>query len=355
MNNETFTLLSASAPLRERSGDAGWPQALEAAPCVGLTERSVFHEPWWLDAVTGGDWKIVKVKRGNETIAEMPYTLIRKGIWHVSAMPPLTRCLGPVIQNGNCPPGNEWRHRRKITADLIEQLPDCAFFHQLMDTRISDAEAIAFSLQGYEVMLDFTVKLPVGLSEADAWAGIRPNTRYLIRRARECLTTAEIREPDAFVKFYEANLAVRGEKNMYGTAAMRRVTHEFVRRGAGVLLGAYDKRGSLEAAIALVWDRSAAYYLLSSRKADAHGGAVGLLLWNGMRYAREKNLIFDFDGVISVGILQFLSGFGCQLFRRLEIRRARADYEITQKVLHGTRVLAASVSRALPWPAASAR
>lgn len=309
---------------------------------LGLTERSIFHEPWWLDAATNGAWQVAEVKHGNTVIGEMPYTLAKKGLWHISTLPPLTRTLGPVIKPHQSVGGErEWTQRLGIARDLIAQLPKCARFHQLMDPRVSEAEALAFRLEGFTVKVSFTLIADGWTDEATAFAALKGSTRTAVRRAQECLTVRPIDSAKDFLDFYDANLAARKRVNVYGTATMGRLLNEVLNRQAGTLIGAFDSQGALIAASALLWDRRAAYYFLTARRPDANGGAVSLMLWTAMRIAGERGLAFDFDGVSTTGILTFLGGFGGRLVRRFEIERTMPFYGAWRTTLHSARTITA--------------
>ena len=352
MDNEGFPALSLPAVPLSRKAKSNTGHGVEKRTSLvephGLTERSIFHQPWWLDAATGGNWNLAVVKNGHEVIGEMPFILERKGIWSICTMPPLTRTLGPVIKPKHEDAGEpEWCHRMNVTCELMSQIPECAHFHQLMDTRMSEAEAIAFSLHGFDVSVAYTMEMAGERSENDIWRGLRRNTRNWVRRAAEQLTVEEIGEADAFVDFYDANLAARKRHNVYGSDIMRRLLAEALHHKAGTLLGAYADDGSLTAEAALVWDNRAVYYFLSSRRANAHSGAISLLIWNGMRIARERNRIFDFDGISTAGILEFLTGFGGHLVRRFEVERMRTDYGVLRTILRGTRMASKTASQRL--------
>lgn len=344
MDNESFPVLDSSPP---RPAQKAKPErkrraelVAEAPPPPGLIERSIFHEPWWLEAATGGNWGLAEVKNGNAVLGEMPYTLIKRGFWSTSTLPPLTRTLGPVIklqQKGAHEP--DWCNRLNVTRELAAQMPKCGRFHQIMDPHVSEAEAMAFKLQGFKVTVGFTLVLDHEADEAAALAALRRNTRNWVRRAQEHLTVREIDSPEVFVDFYDANLMVRNRNNVYGSATMRRLLGEVTQRKAGKLLGAFREDGTLVAETALLWDKTAVYYFLSSRRADAHGGAVSLLLWEAMAVARERKVLFDFDGVSTAGILEFLGGFGGRLVQRFEIERTSADYAALRTTLHRARAL----------------
>lgn len=314
-------------PLGLKSGRAAIN--IVAAPVIahrnhGLIERSVFHEPWWLDITAEGVWDVATVTNRNEVIAEMPYMLHRKGPWLLSTQPPLTRTLGPIIKPAHQSSDQDWRDQIQITVELISKLPRCVLFEQTLDTRIG--EAIAFALNNFSVSTSFTLTVPPERSEEDVWRQMRPNTRNLIRRAEERVMVSEIVSAAEFVDFYDANLAERTRRNVYGSQLMRRLVAEVIRRKAGVSLGAFADGKTLCAAVTLVWDRSTLYYLLSTRSTQAHAGCVALLLWRALRIARERNLTFDFDGIPNMQILTFLSGFGGTPAQRLTVERSRLDY-----------------------------
>lgn len=125
---------------------------------------------------------------------------------------------------------------------------------------MSEAEAAAFSLHGFQVSVGFTLKLPPGTDEATAWRGLRWNTRNRVRRSAERFVVREIAGVEEFVDFYDSNLATRKLDNVYGSTIMRRLLTEVVRHNAGMLLGTFDHDGSLNAATALVWDKTNVYY-----------------------------------------------------------------------------------------------
>jgi hypothetical protein len=304
----------------------------EVAASSGLIEKSIFHESWWLDLATNREWQSALVLSRGEVVGEMPYAISKKGIWRVCTQPPLTRSLGPIVKAGKKRTSHDWRDRHEVTEDLIAQLPRCARIHQILDWRVS--EALAFTAWGFSVSVHFTIQISPDRTGTDVWEAMRPNTRNLIRRAAERMTVREISDIDEFAAFYEGNLLRRRSENIYG-GVMRKLIEEAVRRKAGVLLGAYENDHSLTAAIALVWDNMTMYYLLSSRSGSAHGGAISLLLWFAMRIARKRNLVFDFDGIGSPGILKFLAGFGGTLAQRLEVERLRVDYAAMRAVRRG--------------------
>ncbi|MCX5544348.1 GNAT family N-acetyltransferase [Paraburkholderia sp. CNPSo 3076] len=188
-------------------------------------------------------------------------------------------------------------HELDVTGQLIEQLPDCDSFFQVLDPRIDDA--LAFALHGFAVSARYTFRIDPQTTPDEAWKHLNSKTRNVIRSASRELTIVPDLTPREFLELYEANLAARSRDNAFGDAVMRELVNAFVERKAGMLLGAYDQGGKPVAAVGLVWDQQAMYYLLSSRSQDAHCGSISLLLWTGIGRALERKLTFDFDGFSS--------------------------------------------------------
>ena len=108
------TINDRTLPEQEAPAAAFAPVPFRAAP-------SIFHERWWLDIATQGNWKLAVVEHNTEVIGEMPYAMQRRGLWHVSRLPPLTRTLGPVIKPVTGSAARQLHYRLDVTGRLIEQ------------------------------------------------------------------------------------------------------------------------------------------------------------------------------------------------------------------------------------------
>jgi hypothetical protein len=305
----------------------GWVDRAVARPRDCPLPLSIFHQRWWLDIATEDRWSAARVVHGNQTLGEMPYYIARKGVWRISPLPPLTRSLGPLIRSMGLDPVQELRHRLRVTSQLIEQMPQFDCFSQVFDYHVNDA--LAFALHGFMVFARYTFQISPACTVADAWARMHCKTRNAIRSAQRSNEVRLIDGASEFVRFYEANLASRSRANAYGTTVMSELVHAFLDRGAGRVLGAYD-RGRLAGAIALVWDGRTMYYLLSTRTPDAHYGTISLLLWAAIQDAIGRKLTFDFDGFAGVSTFNFLNGFGGTTRQRLGVERVGTMYSIAR-------------------------
>ncbi len=153
---------------------------------------------------------------------------------------------------------------------------------------------------------------------------MRKKKRSQIRRAQEVLEVSALDHPELFWRFYESNVEQRGLRNYYAKADVLGSIEQVFARGCGRIYAARSKDGALVAAIRCIWDHKSCYYYMSSRNADAHDGAVRLLLWQAIQDAAQLGLIFDFDGVSSSESVAFFAGFGGHSTPRFKATRTSA-------------------------------
>jgi lipid II:glycine glycyltransferase (peptidoglycan interpeptide bridge formation enzyme) len=212
---------------------------------------------------------------------------------------------------------------------LIDQLPSLAYFDHSFDPGVTDA--VAFSHRGYVVGSTYCFRVAAGAHAKDVWAEMTDRRRRVIRRASEDFGAEPFDDIEEFSRFYEANLGTA--ENIHGAARLRSLLRAMMARGAGTMLGARDPEGNLVAAVTLVWDAQAMYYLLGSRRPDvAENGATSMLIWKGVQDACERGLTFDFDGATSPTMLQFLAGFGGTLTQRLRVRHVNRTFRLINMV-----------------------
>src|SRR3954471_17952825 len=94
--------------------------------------RSIFHEPWWLDAVAPGGWQQVEIVENGRVCARLPFVQRRRLGARLVLSPPLTNRLGPLV---DVPPGrNETRIRRhdRLVEGLLDKLPPADLVRQTL-------------------------------------------------------------------------------------------------------------------------------------------------------------------------------------------------------------------------------
>jgi hypothetical protein len=291
---------------------------------------TIFHERWWLDAVSDGDMQTAELRSNGRLIAWMPYRLSRRRGFAVSVMPDLTHLLGPAIDEGRGSSNNRWLHRLEAVGELIRQLPPLGLFSQTCHPDTSDV--LGFQAQGFDSFVQFSAEVEPAAQDA-TWRRMRDKTRNVIRRAQERGNVDPIDDPGEFERFYSANLARFGERSYFD---LRRITPLFNaarRSDQARILGVRNARRELVAAVFYVWDRRRMWYLLSTRDANVpDNGAVSLLIWEGIQEASRRGLVFDFDGIASEGAARFFAGFGAVIRPRYAIYRMSPSFAATRSL-----------------------
>ena len=144
---------------------------------------SVFHEPWWLEAVSLNGWREARVEENGQPVARLPYVdRSRYGLTLLMA-PPFTNRLGPLVIPGDG--GNEARLRRfdHLVGELIDQLPRADMVRQSLHP--DTLSWLPFYRRGFRVEPQVSYVIDQ-LDDLDAvYRGIAGRTRRVIRKAEQ--------------------------------------------------------------------------------------------------------------------------------------------------------------------------
>lgn len=294
-----------------------------------LSPLSIYHQPWWLDIATDGQWGETAIKENGAVIGRMPYPIETRFGLRVSRLPSLIRTLGPHVATVPGKPMTTLRRRVEIINQLIDDLPAFDLFDHTFDPRVADV--LAFTHRDYVTGVGYSFRTKPGHAPEAILSDMVDTRRRVIRRAEAELYVTSISDIGEFCRFYDGNVGETG--NFHGTGRMGRLLEAVQEREAGILLGAKTRQGKLAAAVGIVWDETAAHYFLGSRRPDLDcaNGAISLLIWEAIKIASERGLTFDFDGATTPGLVRFLSGFGGQLTTRLRVRRMSGRFRTASR------------------------
>jgi hypothetical protein len=350
-----MSLLPQSAPSIERGADpnvtkrvgdrfTGAPRLLPnssansqresrlAGKSINLTnpfEPTIFHEHWWLDAASKGRYEAVEVTRGGKTVGRLPYVVQKRFGLASIEMPILTHFLGPALSEPEGTSNTVFLRKLEITRELIQRLPSVSLTRIKMHRTITDV--VAFQEQEFRTSVQFTHEI-APQPEESLWSNLRGKTRNVIRRAQEQVDVRDLQNADQFMAFYARNLRLRRKRSFLELPLSIRLVNEAIQRGRGRILAAYDGSNSLLAANFYVWDQTSYYFLLTSRSPESRNGTTSLLLWEAIKEASVRGLIFDSDGLNSNGGILFLAGLGGEIAPRYVVSRARSGGVLLERL-----------------------
>jgi len=298
----------------------------------------VFLEDWWMEAATAGAWSAVSVERDGKVEGWLPYGLSRNMGFSYCGVPTLTRLLFPVLDVSASKRETLNRQRFQLESDLISRLPKASSYEFVLPP--DHGNALAWQALGFDARVQHTFVIDPGVSVADQWQQCNSKTRNVIRRAEEELTTQTL-TADAFAEAYGRNLGAAVTSDHVANAC--RIVAAAIAGSQGGTVGAVDGNGRIHAAVTFVWDHQDFYYYLSTRNVGhAMPGAVGMLVWSGIKDAAARGLRFDFDGVSSRNRLHFLQSFGGRLASRIVVSRDSPAFEARKLIRRIRRQFAAS-------------
>ena len=286
---------------------------------------TIFHQPWWLTAATGGDHVVAVVMQSGRKIGSFPYVLRPlSGRHSFCGMPRLTPFLGPAIDEGTGASCNRALRRAQTTRELLAQVPPCSGFRHRLHRGTTDT--LVYQELGYEASVQFTFEVAAAPPHA-LWHRLRQPVRELLQR---CEKPYRVNVIDDSALFTDTLLATEG-CTAHDRAIIESVCRATIGRGQGRIIAAETLAGTIVAAMFIVWDAQAAYCVLTARQRGANDAAA-LLVWQAIQHSAALGLTFDLDGVGNVFNATFLAGFGGQVSPRYMVSRFSPGYKLSARV-----------------------
>ena len=280
----------------------------------------IFMTPWWLDAVCAGkEWDVLLAEdeEGN-ILGAMPYLLRKRAWFKFITMPQMSQTGGIWVT-------------AEITADKWQTAEVCRQISEQLDKR-----GLAYYYQQYlpgslcvDAMraLGFKTKERVtyrleDLSNLDkVIASFSKNKRRQLQKALS-LHAEHKMEPEDFFRFHAQCLQARKRKMSYSREFFLVLERKARRLGQCEILSICNADGQPYAAAFLVWDSNYMYYLIPTfDPAFNDSGASALLVLEALKAARDKHVLFDFEGSMNKGIAKHYQQFGSTPVKYFSVER----------------------------------
>ena len=275
-----------------------------------LADAPLFFQPWWLEAVSPGAWDYVVVRRGEEVAAVLPYTFkMRLNRLRLIEMPRLTPYLGPWLRQSNAKYANRLGEEKDLMTELIDALPPFAAFQQDFHPAITNW--LPFHWKGFSQTTRYTYRMDETKDLDALWSETRDNVRTDIKKAKKVVEVAETGDIQKFLELHRLTFSRQNKPVPHSEETLRRLDAACAEHGARKILIATGSDGRPHAAVHLVTDSRAVYYLLSGSDAGLrNSGAISLVLWEGIRWASAQGKQFDFEGSMVEPIERSFRSFG---------------------------------------------
>lgn len=273
--------------------------------------NSVFEQPWWLDIVSGGEWKEIKIiNKNNECIGRLPY--VSKNLYGSKYIgtPILTQQLGPWLKFENNEKNvSKLKKTKKVTEEIIGNLRNIRnvdlYLHH------SFTYVLPFIWNGYKVEPKFSYIIDDLTNIQNIFNNFDSKLRNLIKNAEKNLNVVYDIDINILVDLLKETFCKQNRNLPFNENLIEKIIYDSRKYNAGISVGVVDNNNKVIAAAFFLYDSNTCYYLLGGKDYNSNiAGSQELVIWEGIKFASQKSKSFDFEGSMIPGIESFFRGFG---------------------------------------------
>lgn len=269
----------------------------------------IFMMPWWLDAVCAGkEWDVLLAEDENGAIVgAMPYLLCKRAWYKYIIMPQQTQ-IGGIWVTAEIT-ADRWR-TAEVCRQLKEQLDAMGLAYYYQQYMPGSLCVDAMHALGCKTQERVTYRIE-DLSDLDAViTSFSTNKKRQLQKALS-LHAEHTMEAEDFYRFHTRCLQARKRECSYSREFLLVLERKARRLGQCEILSICNADGVPYAAAFLIWDSKSMYYLIPAfDPAFKESGASALLVLEALKLAREKHVIFDFEGSMDRGTAKHYKQFG---------------------------------------------
>lgn len=273
----------------------------------------VYSKSWWMDAVCGPEnWDVWLYRNGEEVLAAMPYYFEKRGDYNYITKALLTQNNGIIFRY---PEG-----ARSVAKQIYEEKvinAACEFIDSMkldvyeQQYHYDFRNWLPFFWNRYTAMVRYTYVLD-DINDMEAvWNALSTKARKLIKKGqRNCKIKTDL-DVDTFYYEHEKVFLKQGLRCPFSYEQWNKLysackVHESCR-----IFYAVEKDENIASLLFLIWDERSAYLLLGGSMPPYQNlDTYSALIWESIKYASEKGLIYDFEGSVIKRISKSFREFG---------------------------------------------
>jgi hypothetical protein len=285
----------------------------------------IFCRSWWLDAVCPNGYEILILRKGDRIVAGMPLVRCRRFGCQAIGMPPLTQTLGVLL----APPTAE-KYERQLSGEmellraLVAAIPRADHF--VARCHHSFANWLPFYWAGYQQTTRYTYVIEDLTDPEAVFANFAHSKRKNIKKAERLVEVREDMPPMDLYDHHATSLRKAGDTIVYTYELFERIHRATHEHNAGKTWLAVDVDGHIHSAIFVVFDRSSAYYLISTIDPDYRSSdSATLLVKRAIEYVATRTKRFDFEGSMIENVERSFRSFGARQMPYFKICRDKRN------------------------------
>lgn len=291
-------------------------------------QGSLFHKSWWLEAVAQNNYQILSIKRNDEILAAWPLTLKKIAGLNLIIPPPLLPRLGIMFA-----PSRKIKYSEKLSdemslmSELTTLMPKNALFYQRFSVEFTNWLPLYWAHFKQTTRYTYVIE---DLSDINQiWEDVRYSTKRKINLAlKNGIKVVTDLSLDRLLDLNELTFKRQKLPLPYSREHVYRIDEACVKNKARKMFFAVDVAGQIHAAVYVVYDEKAAYYLIGGADPALNTyGAHFLALWEAIKFAGQVSHSFDFEGSMYENIESVFRGFGAVQKPYMEITRGNCFIE----------------------------
>ena len=273
----------------------------------------IYSKPWWMDAVCLPDnWNVWIYESGGDICAAMPYYVEIKGAYKYITRAPLSQNNGIIfkINEGS---------KRETRARFQEHVIDAA--NEYIDSLVLDVYEqqyhytfdnwLPFFWNQYTAITRYTYVLEDTSDIELMWGGVSSSYRNMIKKGYKMATVCEGSDGDEFWELHKNVFLKQGLKCPFTYDVWTRLYNACIKHNCGKILYAKDARNNITSILFLTWDEQSVYQLLGGSMPEyQYMQTYDMLIWEGIKFASQMGLKYDFEGSVIKRISKSMRQFG---------------------------------------------
>lgn len=272
-----------------------------------------WSKPWWLDVVCGSEnWDVWLYQNGEEVLAAMPYYKEMRGEYHYITKALLTQNNGIIFyyQEEAKPIAKQIFEEKVINAacEFIQSLNLDVYEQQY---HYSFHNWLPFFWNKYTAIPRYTYVLE-NIDDLDAtWERISSKARKLVRKGQRNGEVKTGLDPETFYIANEKVFLKQGIPCPIPHDKWLEIYKACKEHNVGEIFYGEDINGNVSSVLFLVWDEKSAYLLLGGSVPEFQNlDTYSAVIWETIKFASAKGLIYDFEGSVIKRITKAFREFG---------------------------------------------
>ena len=284
----------------------------------------IYSKSWWMDAVClPENWDVWLYEKEGDICAVMPYYKEQRGKYRYITKAPLTQNNGIIFKTDNSA-------KTETIAKFQEHVIDAAniFIESLMldvyeqQFHYSFDNWLPFLWNKYTALTRYTYVIEDISNIETIWNGMTSNYRQNIRKATKVAKVYEGYDADEFWNLHKKVFEKQGMECPFSYDLWIRLYDACLQHECGKILYAKDTQNHILSILFLVWDEQSVYHLMGGSMPEyQHLQTYNMLTWEGIKFASQMGLKYDFEGSVIKKISKSMRQFGGKPMPYFRIRK----------------------------------